>query len=341
MRILSVRLLTTLRKTNPVKLAKHQGRQEWPATLEDIIIPTVGAEATVKSLEQWTRHMSIVDPWPIELLGSIAYISRSLITPAILSSPTLIPTILRTALEICDDVVPHLSSLSPVPKIIETSGQLVWRLRFVAAFFRNIFLRAGAAPGVLDNMPSDQKTGILRMCARAIELLGSPLIMQHAPEESRTVLIKEFKATLTLFCDADVSFEGIDKALIRDALAELDRALNGPPLTMIRVLLIAWKQSLTCYAMSCPESLQTSHTFRRCSGCKVVSYCGTGCQKRAWKAHKSLCGTIAKIVQDGGGDVHSETFRITCEAGIVNSDEAQTVIDAFSAWRTTHGQLHV
>ncbi|KAJ7683709.1 hypothetical protein B0H17DRAFT_30085 [Mycena rosella] len=77
MKMLSIRLLTTLRNTNPIKLAKYKGRQEWPVSLEDIILPSVGAETTVKSLEQWIRHMTIVDPWPIELLGLIAYISRS------------------------------------------------------------------------------------------------------------------------------------------------------------------------------------------------------------------------------------------------------------------------
>jgi hypothetical protein len=29
--------------------------------------------------------------------------------------------------------------------------------------------------------------------------------------------------------------------------------------------------------------------FARCSGCKMVYYCGKQCQLAHWKAHKSLC----------------------------------------------------
>ncbi|KAJ7472744.1 hypothetical protein FB451DRAFT_1558909 [Mycena latifolia] len=341
MKILSIRILTTLRKTNPIKLAKNKGRQEWPTTLEDIIIPSVGPETTVKSLEQWIRRMSIEDPWPIELLSSIAYIARSLICPAMLHSPTLLPTIVRTALEICDDAASHLSPLNPVPKITEASDQLVWRLPFITGFFSNIFLRSGGSPGVLDNLPLEQKKTIMRMCAQAIDLVKSPLIVQHAPEEDRTTLIHDFTSTLTLVFDLDVPTDGIDPALIHHALTELNRTLNGPPLTIIRILLMAWKQSMRCYARSCPESLQTSHTFKRCSGCKVVSYCGPECQRRAWRDHKPLCRAIAKIIRDGGGDIESETFKQNCEAGKVDADEAQMVVGAFSAWRSTHGRVNV
>ncbi|KAJ7111962.1 hypothetical protein C8R44DRAFT_799019 [Mycena epipterygia] len=335
-KIVSLRLITTLRKTNPIKLARHKGRQEWPTSLDDIILPGVGPDTTIQSLEQWMRHMSIADPWPIGLLGSIAYVARSLITPAILRSRTLIPTILRIALEMCDEATLNLSSTP-----METSCQLVWRLQAVSSFFDNFFWQTGAPPGLLDDMHVDLKTGIVQMCARAIDVLKLPLIRQHAPAEDRTALTKNFTSTLTLLFDLDVSPEGIDPTLIQHAINQLNHTLNGPPLEIIPILLLAWKRSLNCYARSCPESIQTSHSFKRCSACKVVSYCGPECQRRAWRDHKPLCRTIAKIVQDGGGDIHSQTFKANCKAGVVDADEAQTVIDAFSAWRRTHGHVHL
>jgi hypothetical protein len=341
MKIITNRLISILDKTNPVKLAKHPGQHGWPASLDDIIIPAVGPDITVRSLEQWIRHISIqVDPWPIHLLAVIAEVSRSLITPAIWRSPTLIATLVRVALEICDEASSHLSPHSGVPKIIQTSEQLVSQLHSISGFFCSLFVHAGFAPGLVDNMPVDQKTSIVRMCTRAIEVLDSPLVVQHAPRQERTSLASDFHATFTLVFRPEVSPEGIDPTLIQRAISQRQRTLNGSPLEMISLLLVAWKQSLTCYAMSCPESLQTSHAFRRCSGCKIVSYCGLECQRRAWRDHKPVCRAMARVVQDGGGDIHSEEFKLSCESGKVDADDAQTVVDAFSAWRRTHGNVN-
>lgn len=38
---------------------------------------------------------------------------------------------------------------------------------------------------------------------------------------------------------------------------------------------------------------------KRCTGCKMVSYCGRECQRKNWKAHKKFCG---KSVQEMGKD---------------------------------------
>jgi hypothetical protein len=341
MQIISTRILQILKKTNPVKLAKLKGRQEWPASLYDIILPSVGPETTVKSLEQWIGRMSFTNPWPVELLGSIGSICRSLIFPAILESPTLIPTILDIAGEICDDAARHLSSRSSKAKIDEATGQLLRRLGPITSFFHDIFSNSGGSPGMLDNFPVERKTAIVQMCGRVIELLRSPLVMQHAPKDHCTGLIRDFTGNLTLFLDVGVSAEGIDPTLVQQAIDTLDRSLHAPPITLIRALLVAWKQSLRCYAMSCEESLQSSHTFKRCSMCKVVSYCGPECQRRAWRDHKPLCKTITKIIRDGGGDLHSEAFRQNCDLGKVDAGDAEQVVAAFTSWRTSHGRVHL
>ncbi|KAJ7145063.1 hypothetical protein C8R43DRAFT_549853 [Mycena crocata] len=338
MKIVAVRILQTLKKVNPVKLAKSKGGKGWPTSLDDIILPSLGPDVIVKSLEQWIRRMTFTDPWPMELLGAIAFISRTLITPAIFRSPTAIPTIVRTAREICNAADPDLS-----PQTVETGRQFMWRIRSVAAFFNNVFLQPAGGPGLLDTMPTATKTSILQMSARVIGLLRSPLILQRGSEEKeeRTSLTRDFMATLTLVLDENVSLEGIDPGLVQRAVERLDSTLHGPALQIIPLLLVAWKRSLMCYAMSCQESLQTSHTFKRCSLCKVVSYCGPECQRRAWRVHKPLCKIISKIISDGGGDLHSESFRHNCAAGKVDADDAQTVVDAYSVWRRTHGSVHI
>ncbi|KAF7980194.1 hypothetical protein HWV62_39279 [Athelia sp. TMB] len=51
------------------------------------------------------------------------------------------------------------------------------------------------------------------------------------------------------------------------------------------------------YALSCANpyclASDSGHTFRRCSGCKLVQYCGEGCQLKHWvQEHKSLCSEM-------------------------------------------------
>ncbi|KAF7374367.1 MYND finger domain containing protein [Mycena sanguinolenta] len=340
MKIISVRVLQILNKINPVKLAKLKEQKEWPASLDDIVLPSVGPQTTVKSLEQWARRMSIDHPWPIELLGTIARICRALIIPAILQSPTMIPTILRIAHQICDDAARQLLPRSSKAELTKVTEQLLWRLRFITAFFRNTFFAAGGSPDTIDKYPIERKTAIVQMCGRVIDVLRLPLVAQHAPKEERIGMIKDFTADLALFLEEGVPIEGIPPDILHDAIDRVDR-FHGPPLTLISALLIGWKKSLRCYAQGCDKSLQTSspETFQRCSSCRIVSYCGKECQRRAWRDHKPLCGTISKIIRDGGGDIYSEEFDRSCEAGKVDAGDAAQVVGAYSVWRRTHGSI--
>ncbi|KAJ7767160.1 hypothetical protein B0H16DRAFT_1521053 [Mycena metata] len=341
MDIVSDRLLKTLQRISPVKLAKLKGQQEWPASLDDIILPTLGPEGTVRSLEQWISFASIGNPWPIHVLGMIASICTSLIFPAILSSPTLIPTIVRIAGEICDDAALHLSPRYSKAKLTRTTAQLLWRLSAVTTFLHSIFNSTGGAPGMLDDLSVQLKTSLVRMSARVIEMLRSPLVVQHSPEEDHASAIRIFKMQLTLFLDVSVEIEGIDPALLQESAHDVERVLLGSPLKILPLLLVGWKRTLRCYAMSCEESLQTADTFKRCSTCKVVSYCGPECQRRAWRDHKPLCKTLVRVTRDGGGDISSEAFTWNCDAGKVNADDAQEVVAAYSAWRSSHGRVHL
>ncbi|KAJ6515471.1 hypothetical protein C8R45DRAFT_209970 [Mycena sanguinolenta] len=334
MKIISTRILETLRKTSPMKLVK--GRKEWPASLDDVVLPSVGPETIVKSLEQWARHMSIHDPWPIELLGTIAILGYSLIVPAILQSPSLIPTILLIAHQICDDAAPHLSPRSSPPKLIEVTRQLFWRLSFISAFFRYVFLGPGCRPTAIDEVSIERKTAIVQMCGRAIDMLRSPLVVQHAPKKERTDLIDEFSHNMMVFLAVEVSTEGIHPDTVNEVLDKLER-LIGP--TRICSLLRAWKGSLRCYAKACEKSLQTSSTFQQCSSCRIISYCGKECQRRAWSDHKPLCKTIIKIIRDGGGDIHSKEFSRNCETGRVDARDAAQVVEARGIWRKGGGSL--
>ena len=38
---------------------------------------------------------------------------------------------------------------------------------------------------------------------------------------------------------------------------------------------------------------------KRCSGCRLVHYCGAGCQKADWPAHKAACQVLQRTRREG------------------------------------------
>ncbi|XP_024868158.1 uncharacterized protein LOC112452271 [Temnothorax curvispinosus] len=50
-------------------------------------------------------------------------------------------------------------------------------------------------------------------------------------------------------------------------------------------------------------------SLKRCSNCKMISYCGQEHQKEHWKQHKSLCKVIQDVLQDYSMDDRGETIE--------------------------------
>ncbi|XP_071556512.1 ankyrin repeat and MYND domain-containing protein 2-like isoform X2 [Temnothorax nylanderi] len=47
--------------------------------------------------------------------------------------------------------------------------------------------------------------------------------------------------------------------------------------------------------------------LKRCSNCKMISYCGQDHQKHHWKQHKPLCKAIQDVLRDYSMDDPGET----------------------------------
>ncbi|KAF6749845.1 hypothetical protein DFP72DRAFT_911887 [Ephemerocybe angulata] len=45
----------------------------------------------------------------------------------------------------------------------------------------------------------------------------------------------------------------------------------------------------TCSHPECSKQEGGEVQLKKCSACKLVSYCGTQCQRGHWKEHKSAC----------------------------------------------------
>lgn len=62
------------------------------------------------------------------------------------------------------------------------------------------------------------------------------------------------------------------------------------------------RKSTTCTACGKAPQLGVAHLI--CSGCKLVSYCGPGCQREHWKragGHKDLCKRLQARTAAGAG----------------------------------------
>mmetsp|Transcript_5336 Transcript_5336/g.13536 ORF Transcript_5336/g.13536 Transcript_5336/m.13536 type:complete len:93 (+) Transcript_5336:1089-1367(+) len=46
---------------------------------------------------------------------------------------------------------------------------------------------------------------------------------------------------------------------------------------------------------SCGSVQEESKQFKRCGGCRLVYFCGSDCQKVAWKTHKKVCGKPPEV----------------------------------------------
>jgi hypothetical protein len=51
-------------------------------------------------------------------------------------------------------------------------------------------------------------------------------------------------------------------------------------------------QEALCGRCGTTARLSESGKLSKCTGCKVVFYCGTTCQKADWPAHKVMCRNV-------------------------------------------------
>jgi hypothetical protein len=66
-----------------------------------------------------------------------------------------------------------------------------------------------------------------------------------------------------------------------------------------------------CHPFSCLECKSGNAKF--CSGCKSISFCGTACQKAAWKHHKRVCKVFQAVRADESKESARSAESAECE----------------------------
>ncbi|KZP21313.1 hypothetical protein FIBSPDRAFT_1044259 [Athelia psychrophila] len=77
--------------------------------------------------------------------------------------------------------------------------------------------------------------------------------------------------------------------------------------------------------------IDRGYTFRRCSGCNLVTYCDVACQKLHWRSgHKELCGDMSRGRQDAVGlsapDLRFLAFLITKSVLSITYEDRLSVV---------------
>ena len=76
--------------------------------------------------------------------------------------------------------------------------------------------------------------------------------------------------------------------LIHSAAARFCHEVDPKCVSIVAKALLHVNPSKTCAHKSCPSGCMLKHSYT-CSGCRVVTYCSTYCQKAAWETHKDIC----------------------------------------------------
>ncbi|XP_065178834.1 histone-lysine N-methyltransferase SMYD3-like [Sycon ciliatum] len=77
----------------------------------------------------------------------------------------------------------------------------------------------------------------------------------------------------------------------------------------------------------CDFCLREDESCKRCTACKLVYYCGRGCQKSAWKVHRLECPNLQNVPAPPSGELPHQSFRFVGRALLVGVSEGSTCLD--------------
>jgi len=258
----------------------------------------------------WTSFLSPGQgPEAIILLPILMRICRSLITPAIVSSPAVCRYICDQGSRICDSV-----SDTRLPDDIKKRDEVIVYfcadIKQVTDFILTLATQCDLSSPQLKQFQSGHETDLFEFISRAVERLESPIIPLKNKEEAKKSAENLAIYGATLYITAHLK---IPKPLLHPTIRKaIDKGIdtNMSPARSLWLLLNQFKRGQICCALECSESFQTASgtfQFQRCAGCRVVAYSSKECQVRAWKdkrlPHRDICKILRQVMDVGGGQL--------------------------------------
>lgn len=248
-------------------------------------------------------------PEAIVLLPILMLICRSLVTPAIVSSPTVCRYICNQGSKVCDSVSDTRLSDDP-KKRDEAIVYFCADIKLITDFILTLATQCDLSPAQLKQFQGGHETELFEFISQAVKLLESPIIPPKNREETKQSAKNLAIYGATLYVTGHLRIPtSLLHPTIRDAI-DSSIKINMSPARTLFLLLNHFKKGQICCALECPESFQTASgafQFQRCAGCRVVVYSSKECQVRAWKdkrlPHRDICKTMRQVMDVGGSQL--------------------------------------
>jgi len=209
-------------------------------------------------------------------------------------------------LKICSDV--SNTHLDPNGKVNDDTAKAFANELGYLAYFVNGLL---TMPPLLNR---DLHFGIANnafdFATQAILTVESPIIPQFYQAKLKPVIEQFSNYASALFTTMPEEIT-VPRAHIHPAIRSImvRMATPSPPAEFAYAAMRQARSMRFCFAPECPEPAQLSgRVYMRCSGCRVVAYCSTTCQKRAWThkqlPHRGICKKMMQVYNIGGDYLH-------------------------------------
>lgn len=257
----------------------------------------------------WTRFLSPAQgPEAIILLPTLIRICRSLVVPAIVSSPSVGRYLCTQLAKIVDSASEaRLSKMEP-NKLHEAVVYFCTDMRMIENFIFTLLTESDITTVQLRQFHRPLGLELFNALSQAVERLESKRISQGNTTQKHTsaVNIARYAATVYTSCRLTVSMWEVPMT-VQDAI-DMGHNIARDSNKGLWLLMHHFKNGQECCAVECPESYQTSvgedFQFQRCGGCRVVAYCGKECQVRAWKdkrlPHRDICKSLSMVMDACG-----------------------------------------
>jgi hypothetical protein len=193
-----------------------------------------------------------------------------------------------------------------------TAGVFVDELIYLGAYAHSLLT---IPPLLFRDLHCGIANSTFDFATQALSAIESPTIPQsYRPQ--LTNLTDELATYAAMLWTIAPEQKTVPKARVHPAIGSImdDMTTPSPPAEFVCSMMRHAKSIQFCFAPGCPESAQSSgRVYMRCSGCRVVAYCGKDCQRRAWAdenhPHSSICKKMKQVYDVGGNYLHLDKVQ--------------------------------
>lgn len=272
----------------------RRGPPQWPVAPEQLF--PAGNAVSVAVLVSWCDYP---DPltWPMMLLGCYMALARDRVFPLLVDA-----TPLGLHKRIVDAIALRLAGASaenPDPKTNCGRSDIVAATSLLQAIYNG----PDARPEDMGRFISGHEATLFPPIAAALRAI-------HVDSGDQLSSFN-FLATYALALHARLKLP--DSALSADILYYRNPGPVGM-IPLVRRALTNIQGSRFCGASGC-AARDPGGEFRRCGTCKLLRYCGPGCQKLDWRTgrpvpHKIMCPLLAEVARVGDATTHFADGRM-------------------------------